>query len=185
MNSLPEFNSKQMHIIEVYATLISENETRGRAQVHEDLCVLLRVPHSEFRPFERVRFIPTYRQALKIIYDAIEELESSKRIPDIGVEPGLHCGCCQVPMKNMDEFNAHIMTAEHQRNAIIAMDVKLSNLHSNDYIKDLEAHVASGSKEPVDYAIWLTYYKEKKKNEIALELGKVVSNLRKIVKEEF
>ncbi|MCK4665956.1 hypothetical protein KAU33_04360 [Candidatus Dependentiae bacterium] len=178
-----ELISKQKKLIEVYATLISEDETRERVRIHDDLCFALKVPHCEFHPFEDIDFIPTYKQALKIIYDAIDNFEPSKRLPDYGVEACLHCGCCQIPMKDMDEFNAHILTPEHQRNAIRAMDVKLSNLHSKGYIEDIEKHVASGSKEPVDYNVWLTYYKVKKENEILLELNGIMSNLRKIVKE--
>lgn len=171
------------HLIEVYATLISEDETRERARIHEDLSIALKVPHSEFKPFEHIESVPTYQQAVKIIHDYINNFDPAKQLPDYGVEPHLHCGCCQIQMKDMDEFNAHILTPEHQRNAIRAMDVKLSNLHSKGYIEDIERHVASGSKKPVNYDIWLTYYKLKKENEILLELNGIMSNLRKIVKE--
>jgi len=174
---------KKKHLIEVYATLISQEETRERARIHEELCIALKFPHSEFRPFERIRFVPTYRQALRIIYDTIDSFKPSKRLPNMGVEPYFHCGCCQVPLKDMDEFNKHILTEEHQRNAIRAMDVRLSDTHSWRYIKDLEEHIASGSKESFDYNVWLSYWKIKKENEILLELNEMISDLNGIVSE--
>lgn len=177
----PELEKK--YLIETYATLISQDETRERARIHDDLCIALKVQHCEFKPFENIDFVPTYQQALKIIYDAIDNFEPSKRIPNYGPEPQLHCGCCQIPFENMEELNEHFLTPEHQRNAIRAMDIKLSNTHSEGYIKDLEAHIASGSKEPVDYEVWLTFWKIKKENEALLELGEIMTNLRKVANE--
>ena len=151
-------------LIEVYATIISQNETRGRAQVHKDLCIALKMSHSEFRPFETIRYIPTYRQALKIIYDTIDDFEPSKLLHELGAAPCFHCSCCQIPLRGIDEFNDHILTADHQRNAITAMSKKLSDTHSKGYIKDLEERIASGNKEPANYQVWLSFWKLKKEN---------------------
>lgn len=176
-------NQDKQHLIEIYATIVSQNETRGRAQIHENLCTVLKMSHSDFRPFETIKYIPTYRQALKIIYDAIDDFEPTKPLKEMGAAPCFHCGCCQIPLEGMDDFNAHILTPEHQRNAIRAMDTKLSDTHSDGYIKDLEDHIASGNKEPVDYQVWLSFWKIKKENEALLQLNTIMSDIREVIDE--
>ena len=75
---------EKQHLIEVYATLISQNETRGSAQIHEKLCIVLKLSPSDFRPFETIKYIPTYREAIKIIYDVIDDFESSRILQEMG-----------------------------------------------------------------------------------------------------
>jgi len=71
------------HLIKQYANIISSDSalsTNYRSKIHSKLCDSLGLDYNKFRPFEstEIRYIPTYDQALKIIWKALEiELEKT------------------------------------------------------------------------------------------------------------
>ena len=165
-------------LIKAYAMLISQDEQRGRTELHHLLCQSLLIPHSEFKPFEDIKRIPTYPQALNMIHLTIKFYKPKQR-ELVYAKAQLHCGCCQIPFENMEELNKHFLTPEHQRNAIEAMDEKLSNAHADRFIKEYDR--CAENNEPVEFNIWLVYYKLKKQNEIMLNLSEIITDIKKLV----
>lgn len=65
------------HLLRCYAMAVSSDlNTLERARLHRELCDKLRVKYEDFRPFEAdgIKSIPTYEEAEKILWLALEQL---------------------------------------------------------------------------------------------------------------
>lgn len=174
MNNIPTTEE----LIKGYAMLISQDEDRGRTELHHLLCQALSIPHSDLKPFEDNKRIPTYPQAVNMIRLSIK-FYKPKQKELLNTKAQLHCGCCQIPFDNMEELNKHFLTPEHNRNAIEAMDEKLSDLHAKRFVEEYDRGAESG--EPVEFNIWLVYWKLRKQSEILLSLSEIVTEIKESI----
>ncbi len=164
-------------LIKTYAMLVSEDEDRGRSTIHHELCISLGLSHDDFKPFEDIKRIPTYHQALRDIRFIIEHRRpKSKKLYNEKAQ--LHCGCCQIPFDTMEELNAHFTTSEHHRNAIEAMDTALSDAHATRFVEEYDEKSKKG--EPIEFSTWVVYWKLKKTSEIGLQLNEIEEELENL-----
>lgn len=170
------FNETE-ELIKTYAMLVSEDEGRGRSEIHHQLCIVLGLSHDDLNPFKYGTRIPTYHEALRLIRYSIEHYRSkSKKLFD--QEPQLHCGCCQIPFDTMEELNVHFTTSEHHRNAIEAMDTALADGHATRFVEEYEEKSKNG--EPIEFNTWLVYLKLKKTSQIGLQLNEIEEELENL-----
>jgi hypothetical protein len=163
-NNIYQMSQEIRDAMSLYAQcIVNKNPFDNRKELHRKLCDLLGFPYEQFKPFGEsdIKEDLWYNKAMDILDQKIGEFTIQKQ-----EEPHLHCGCCQVLIKDGEEWKIHSKTKEHLQNAIRTWDKILDDPHHSRAMKEDIARAKVGKQ--VDFDIVGVYMQSKFRAQLEL-----------------